>query len=61
MAEFPANFGSFETYDQARARVAAQKPNVIDIRTRGPFYAPGSLGATLKAIDDAFQPMPSNG
>ncbi|KJC35649.1 hypothetical protein UP09_30975 [Bradyrhizobium sp. LTSP885] len=48
----------FETYEQALARLASapSETKVVDIRTRAPFYPPGSLGATLKAIAEAFPP-----
>jgi hypothetical protein len=40
---------------------APESPKVVDLRTRGPYYPPGSLGAALKNISDAFKPGPKDG
>ena len=60
----PMSPSGFETYEQAMARLAAEEPagsKVVDIRTRGPFYPPASLGAALKSIDDAFRSAVADG
>jgi hypothetical protein len=40
---------------------APEIPKVVDIRTRQVFHPPGSLGAVVKNITDAFKPRPKDG